>query len=206
MDVSIAVSLRRQLPWATVASLDVAVAVLLTAGAIADMAQLDGQYAVGSVLAVACTGTVAWRRRAPTAAAGVAITAMLAYQFATGDPRMTFEPYAVALTFYMLGRQAPTRHPRTTSAALLAFALAALWIMFRHTGGDWAAAALGGWMLFATLPWALGLLVARHSALGRQLEAETLRLREDQELLARRRPTRSVTAWRESFTTLSPIA
>ena len=185
MDVSIAVSLRRQLPWATVASLDVAVAVLLTAGAIADVAQLDGQYAVGSVLAVACTGTVAWRRRAPTAAAGVAITAMLAYQFATGDPRMTFEPYAVALTFYMLGRQAPTRHPRTTSAALLAFALAALWIMFRHTAGDWAAAALGGWMLFATLPWALGLLVARHSALGRQLEAETLRLREDQELLAR---------------------
>ena len=183
--VSIGVSLRRRLPWATAASVDVAVAVLLTAGAIGDVARLDGRYAVASLLAVACTGTVAWRRRAPTAAAGVAIAAMLAYQLATGDSRMTFEPYAVVLTFYMLGRQATTRHPGRVWAALLALALGALGIMFQRTSGDWVAAALGGWMVFAALPWALGRLVARHSALARRLEAETVRLREEQELRAK---------------------
>jgi signal transduction histidine kinase len=164
---------------------DVAVAAVLTAGAIADVARLEAQYVLASVLALICTGTVAWRRRAPAAAAVVALTAMLAYQLLTSDPRMSFEPFAVLLASYMLGRRAPPRHPWAIWALFLGYALAAFAVVFQHSGGNWVAAAGGAWVLFAALPIAFGRLVAWNSALGQELAVQTERLRRDQELRAR---------------------
>ncbi|HEY4347562.1 MAG TPA: histidine kinase [Gaiellaceae bacterium] len=180
--MSFAASLYRRVPWVTPASLDVAAASVLTIGAVADVARLDGHYLVGSVLAVLCTGTVAWRRRAPAAAASVAVTALVLYQLLTSDSRMTFEPYAVVLTFYMVGRQAPTRYSRTTCAVLLGYALIGFEVVIRHGRQGGVVAAAGAGILAAALPWMLGWLVARHSALADRLAVETAQLRVDQEL------------------------
>jgi signal transduction histidine kinase len=169
--------------------LDLVLGCVLTAGALADVASLGRRApaVLAIFLSVACTSSVAWRRRAPSAAVFVAVTSMLAYQLATADPRMTFEPYALAFCFYLLGRRPPARDGRVIQGALLGYALVTLGLGIRHLGtSTWAGDAAGSWLLFAVLPWALGILVGRHASMTRELATNVARLKDEQEIRALR--------------------
>lgn len=70
---------------------------------------------------------------------------------------------------------------------LLSCALVVLGLVIGHKGNRmWAGDAIGGWLLFAVLPWALGLLAARHAAMTRELAVNMVQLEGEQELRARR--------------------
>ncbi len=182
--VTLVAGLHGRVSRATPATLDLAASAVLTTGALVDVALLHRWVEVGAVLAVICTGSVAWRRRAPAAAAFAAMSSLLAYGLLTGDPQLTFEPFAIALVFYMLGRHAPRSRERAVAGVLLAYALAALALMFWRSGGNVPAQAAGGFLVFALVPWALGKLVARHEALGTALFETNARLRDGQDLRA----------------------
>jgi signal transduction histidine kinase len=173
---------------AALSLIDVVLAGALTAGALTDVASLTRRApaVLAICLSVACTSSVAWRRRAPAAAAFVAATAMLAYHLATADPRMTFEPYAVVFCYYMLGRRLQARNGRLIQGVLLGYALATLAPDFRAAGSAWAGDVAGSWMLFAVLPCGLGVLAARHAAMTRELAANMTRLKGEQERRAQR--------------------
>jgi len=167
---------------------DVAAAAVLTAGALADVAALGRRapLAAAVMLSVACTTSVAWRRRAPAASAFAAATAMLAYQLVTSDPRMTFEPYAVALCYYLLGRQRPAGGRRIVQWSLLGYGLLTLALDFVHAAPfSWPSQALVSGVVFVLLPAGLGALAARYARMTRALAANLAGLEREHELRTR---------------------
>ena len=171
-----------------VALADVAVAAALTAGALGEVAALTGHapMAAAVILSVAGTTCVAWRRRAPAASVLVAATAMLAYRLSTADPRMTFEPYAVALCYYLLGRQAPASHRRSVYGFLIGYGLVTLGFEFHGSAASRLLQTVAGWVVFVVLSFGLGVLAARYRSTARTLAATTARLTHEQDLRARR--------------------
>lgn len=167
---------------------DIAVAAALTAGALGEVAALNGHAPLAAAVfaSVACTTCVAWRRRAPAASVVVAATAMLAYRVSTADPRMTFEPYAVAACYYLLGRQAPARHGPSVRASLVGYGLVTLGLEFHGPGASRLLEAAAGWVVFVVLPFGLGLLAARYGSMTRALAATTAQLSREQDLRAQR--------------------
>jgi signal transduction histidine kinase len=162
---------------------DLAVAVIFTGGALADVAALGSgaPLLAATVLSVACTTCVAWRRRAPAASVLVSVTAMLAYYRCTADPQMTFEPYAVALCYYLLGRQRPSGPGRAVRWLLIAYGLVALGFEFTGSAGSLLLQTATGGAVFVFLPFFLGLLAARYAALSRTLTATLAQLKREQD-------------------------
>jgi signal transduction histidine kinase len=167
---------------------DLAVAAALTVGALVDVAALGRRATVlaAVVLSVACTSSVAWRRRAPAASVFVAAGAMLAYQLITADPRMTFEPFAVALCYYLLGRRDPGRRGRAALWLLAGYGVVTLGLELRSSSGSLAFQVVSATVAFILLPMSLGLLAARYGTMGRTLAAALTELEQEQELRARR--------------------
>jgi signal transduction histidine kinase len=162
---------------------DLVVSVVFTVGALVDVAALGRQAPLitATLLSVACTSSVAWRRRAPAASVLVSATAMLVYQLCTADPRMTFEPYAVALCYYLLGRQGPARHGTAVRRLLVGYGLVTLVFEFAAPVGSRLFQAGAGWAVFVLLPFGLGLLAARYAALSRTLTATLAQLEREQD-------------------------
>ncbi|HXP53505.1 MAG TPA: histidine kinase [Streptosporangiaceae bacterium] len=158
---------------------DLVAAAVFTAGALTDVAALGRRvpWLAAVVLSVACTTAVGWRRRAPVAAALVAATAMMAYQLVTADPRMTFEPYAVALCYYLAGRYGPRRHPRLVPGLLAGYGLLTLGF---EVHGAWVAQVMATGLAFVLLPMGLGLLAARYGSMARALTATLTQLEQEQ--------------------------
>jgi signal transduction histidine kinase len=161
---------------------DQGTAVIFAVGALVDVAALKDRAPLlaAAVLSVACTTCVAWRRRAPAASVLVSATAMLAYQLCTADPRMTFEPYAVALCYYLLGRQRPARHSTAIWRLLVGYGLVTLVFEFSGPVGSRLFQAGAGWAVFVLLPFGLGLLAARYAALSRALATTMAQLNREQ--------------------------
>jgi signal transduction histidine kinase len=182
--ILIARSRRIDLVW-----VDRMVAVLLTAGAIADAASQPrrelGVVAIGSL--VLLTGSIAWRRVDPLRATLVAVSGMIAFAVASrynGDG--SFEVAAIALNFYMLGRWSQGRGRISVPAVALFYWLVGAVVITYLLPGGTVGSVIGNWALAGALPFAAGLTLASRSALTSELEHRTDRLRDEQEIRARR--------------------
>jgi signal transduction histidine kinase len=165
--------------------LDSILAVALSVGAMLDVARLPtgSPVLLASALALACTASVSTRRRYPVGSAVAALAAAACYELVTHDPRFTFEPYAVVLALFMVGRTelrgGPLRHRSVLVAAVPAFAA-----MARGAGGG-VGLTFGGWALFALIPYVVGVLVERRALTSISLATETELLLGEHELRAR---------------------
>jgi hypothetical protein len=172
---------------------DVIVAALLLAGALGALATLsrDGSPAVATVSCVLMAGAVAARRRAPLAAALIALAGLVGYELASHDFG-AFPPVAVLLTFYMVGRSDtwPQHRARGLLAVALALAGCAAIAADLHSS---AATALSTWLVVAMVPLGVGVSVARRTALSVELAATAAQLRAEQDLNAGGRRPRSAT-------------
>ncbi len=162
-------------------AVDVIVAVVLTVGGLAAVAHLtySAPAAVGVTSCVACTGSVAVRRRVPFTAALAATAALTVYQIATRDPDGSFMAPAIVLVYYYAARSAAERRAWRRLTALLGCALAAALLIEAGTGPFSLVGALAAWPIML-IPAAAGLIVARHVWLTRQLAEATASLRDEQ--------------------------
>jgi signal transduction histidine kinase len=167
----------------TLLAVDIVAAAVLTTGSVVSAVHLQPRPPLTAVaLAVLCATAVAWRRRSPEAAFVVSISELVGYQLLSHDANMAFEPYAVALTAYMVGRRSRSSH-----AVLLAvYGMAVLLGMLVHPAENGLAAVLGGWLLMVAAAMAAGRLVARNHRMAVQLAEVTARLRRDQDTRAAR--------------------
>ena len=169
--------------------IDVVLAVLLTAGALADASsQLHrGPDELAIVPLVLLTGSVAWRRLNPWLTTVLAVTAFMAFQLASGyTGGGAFEVAAIALNFYLLGRRARGRERMLGAAVVFAYWLVGVVVISYSQPGGSVGAVLGAWALLGGLPFALGRTLETRRGLTDELEASTARLAEAQEARAGR--------------------
>src|SRR5579884_815543 len=161
--------------------IDRVLAVLLTAGALADASsQLHrGPHELAVVALILLTGSVAWRRLNPWMTTVLAVTGFMAFQLGSGyTGGGAFEVAAIALNFHSLGRH--TSGHKWTRGATVVFAywlVGVVVISYSQPGGS-VGAVLGSWALVGGLPFAVGLTL--------ELEASTARLAQAQADRARR--------------------
>ncbi|HEY1511538.1 MAG TPA: histidine kinase [Solirubrobacteraceae bacterium] len=168
---------------------DRVLAALLTAGALADASsQLHrGSDRLAAVPLIVLTGSVAWRRLNPWLTTTVAITALMAFQLASGyTGGGAFEVAAIALNFYLLGRRTRGLERMRATAVVFAYWLAGVVVITYSQPGGSVGAVLGSWALFGGAAFALGRTLETRRALTLELEASTARLAEAQEDRARR--------------------
>jgi signal transduction histidine kinase len=158
--------------------IDALVAAALLAATVTDAFTGRHHHGVLVVLgAVVVSATVAWRRRAPALATLSAVGGIVLYGRTSGQSQLTFEPVAVLLDYYMLGRVPGTRR-NLLDAGLLALAVAGVVL----TPGNPAPIDVAAtWALFVVIPFAAGRAVASRSALNRELRASADRLEREQE-------------------------
>ncbi|MGZ4304370.1 MAG: sensor histidine kinase [Solirubrobacteraceae bacterium] len=160
-------------------------AVALMAGAIPDaFSEPHKQVGVVAIAGlVVLMGSVAWRRIDSVLTTALAVSGLIVFEIAShynGDG--SFEVAALALNFYTLGRR-PWRRARIV---LLAYGMVgAAVVTYVPTHGT-VGGMLGGWALAGLLPYLAGRTLARRSALAAELRAASARLRDEQELRARR--------------------
>ena len=138
--------------------IDWVLAVLLTAGALADASSQASPRAARSWRScplVLLTGSVAWRRSNPWVTTVVAVTAFMAFQLASGyTGGGAFEVAAIALNFYLLGRRTKGRERMLGSVAVFAYWLAGVVVITYDQPGGSVGAVLGSWALLGGLPFA----------------------------------------------------
>lgn len=162
---------------------DGAVAVLLTAGAYAQIAAGAHPTPAVIVSGLVTTATVAWRRRAPVAVAAAAIAAFAVFELvATGTALV--ELAAVALVFFSLGQRAAAGRRELSVAAAL-FAASVVVAVF--TRGQLSLLdEASGWALFVGVPAVIGNALARRASLAARLDSVTRQLRAENEASAAR--------------------
>ncbi len=145
--------------------LDALVALLLSAGAMLTLLPYLDQRLTGVIVpsALAATTTVAWRRWSPLLAsivAVLAVTALTSAQTAAANASVLFEPAAMALDYFLLGRT--TRSRSGVPAAALGLAVAVLVpVGALRQGGQAPADLVSGLLIFIVLPFAAGYALTR---------------------------------------------
>jgi signal transduction histidine kinase len=156
---------------------DATIAALL---AIASLIELAPQLhrserpALAVAAAVAIPGTVAWRRRAPFAAAAVALVLFAAFErVAFIRDYGLFLVFAVMLEIYSVAANIPGRRGLAAGAAVLALVLVA--VGADPTGADPYAYIYATFLLFG-LPFAVGRALLNRRALTRELRDKAARM------------------------------
>jgi signal transduction histidine kinase len=162
---------------------DGVVAVLLAAGAYAQIAAGAHHTVVVFVSGLVTTATVAWRRRAPVAAAAVATVAFAVFELVATSSALV-ELAAIALVFFSLGqRAASSRRELSMAAALFAASL----VVAVFTRGQLSLLSeASGWALFVGVPVIIGNALARRALLAARLDSVTRELRAENEASAAR--------------------
>jgi signal transduction histidine kinase len=171
--------------WVPTSGQDVVVAAVLSVGALVGAGSLrfEAPLSLAVVFGLISTTAVGWRRRWPLGAALVALSAMLVYQQVTTDANMVFEPLAVVLTFYMLGRRAVTGRDLAAVSAALAGALGVCAAISANSkGGLSAVASLMAWGPIVVVPTVAGIVVARRARLADALAVTVSRLTDEEQL------------------------
>jgi signal transduction histidine kinase len=169
--------------------LDGALAVLLTAGAVADASsQLHrGPRELAIVPLVLLTSSVAWRRVNPWVTTVLAVTAFMAFQLASAYAGGgAFEVAAIALNFYLLGRRTGGRERMLGLTLVFAYWLAGVVVITYAQPGGSVGSVLGSWALFGGLPFALGRTLETRRALTQELKERTMLLADAEEARAAR--------------------
>jgi signal transduction histidine kinase len=162
---------------------DGVVAVLLAAGAYAQIAAGAHHTVVVFLSGLVTTATVAWRRRAPVAAAAVATVAFAVFELVATSSALV-ELAAIALVFFSLGqRAASSRRELSMAAALFAASL----VVAVFTRGQLSLLnEASGWALFVGVPVIIGNALARRASLAARLDSVTRQLRAENEASAAR--------------------
>ena len=163
--------------------MDGVLAVLLTAGALADASSQvhRGPHELAIAPLIVLTGSVAWRRVNPWLTTVLAVTGFMAFQLASGYAGGgAFEVAAIALNFYLLGRRTTGRERMLSSALVFAYWLAGAVVITYSQRGS-VGTVLGSWALLGGLPFAVGRTLETRRALTQELEASTARLADAQE-------------------------
>jgi signal transduction histidine kinase len=134
-----------------------------------------------AVCALAATTSVAWRRRAPEAAVGVAGAGMVGYGWLAGSQGILFEAVALLLVMYSAGVRGVSRWRFARLAALVMYGIAI---------GVIAAAGIGSLDASTVFQYALplafaavaGCLVARQRDLAERLATATARLHAEEQM------------------------
>jgi signal transduction histidine kinase len=162
---------------------DGVVAVLLTAGAYAQIAVGGHHTPVVFISGLVMTVIVAWRRRATVAVAATAIVAFTVFELVATSSALV-ELAAVALIFFSLGQRAATSRRELPIAATLFAASLAAAIFTR--GQLSVLSEASGWALFAGVPAIIGNALARRASLAARLDSVTRQLRAENEAGAAR--------------------
>ena len=155
--------------------LDLVVAATLTAATVADAASTTPRAFGAAAIAacVACTGSVAWRRRAPVAMAALAGAGYVALVIVSGyDGSGTYEFTAVALTSYTLGRSVDNRRGAAVAGAMAVCWLAGCVAIFYIPTGGSVGVVLSLWSV-AVAAFAAGRSLVIRSQMVRELESRT---------------------------------
>jgi signal transduction histidine kinase len=163
-------------------AVDRIVAGVLSIVAVASAATLPHDNLVTVLSAGAVTATVAWRRRAPRVTTAAAIASITVFAVSSGNPHLTFEPTAVALNFYILGRQSAEHDRPWVDALLVALAVPAI---IASPGESHLVDIAVTWTLFVIGPVAAGRAIGLRGALTGELRANAERLEREQQALAR---------------------
>ena len=164
-------------------AVDGLVAVALSAGACVGIALGAHHPPAVFVSGLIVTASVAWRRRAPIAAAMAALGGLAAFgSVATGPNPVVLA--ALALVSFSLGQQAAaSRRDLWVAAVLLAASVAtAVFTPGELSRLDEAS----GWALFVAVPSIIGNALARRSLMVASLDRVTRQLREENETIAAR--------------------
>jgi signal transduction histidine kinase len=169
--------------------IDVLVATALTAGAlVAVVSQNRRDLAPLAVVAsVLATASVAWRRRSPLTATLVAISALIALTFLESDAadrQLIFEPVAMAVDVYMLGRLVDGEKSHRILLGCSLYGIVGLLIGSLYPGGWSTASFVAGTAIFFALPLGVGHLITRRKSLIEALREATRSLEHEQELIA----------------------
>ncbi len=125
---------------------------------------------------------MAARRAAPLVSAWVCLVAVALYEVLTGDPRLTFEPYAVLLVLYTVGR---TESRSKAAHRSVLVGAAAGFLVVVTASGQAAPMALSAFAVFAGVPYGVGVLVTRRERKAEQLATRIALLHDEQELRGR---------------------
>lgn len=165
---------------------DCVLALAFTVGALVDLGSQPagdrGVLAIASLLVVGVS--LACRRASPLLAAAAVAVAFAAFELVSryrGDG--AFEVAAVAVSFYTVGRAAPSGW--LWLAGLFVIWLGCSMVVTHESHSGPFASALGPWILFGVVPYAAGHVLAARTTLTRRLRHAAARLREEQEVSAR---------------------
>lgn len=166
-------------------SADLSAAALLGVGAVVQVprGRGTGVFASGLLLALIVVATVGLRRRRPLGAAAVALGGMAAYQLVTSDSQMTFEPFAILLAFYSVGRVWRARSKRVV-ALLTLLGLGSMGVCFAHQDQATVVNIVSSWLLFVVLPELGGATITKRAMAASELQALTQQLVAEQALVA----------------------
>ena len=157
------------------------VAVGLGAGACAQIALGAHHTPAMFVSGLVVTASVAWRRRAPIAAAVAAVGGFAAFGWAAAGPNPLVLA-AVALVFFSLGQRAAASRGDLWVAAGVVAASVAVAVFTR--GKLSLLDAASGWALFVGAPSSIGNALARRARLVASLDGVTRQLRDEHEAIA----------------------
>ena len=161
---------------------DVALAGVLAAGAVAVVAGSKHAAAVALIAAATATAAVGVRRRAPLPSVAVTVGAIVVLALSDPSADETLPGIAALLVFYSLGRTGVARGRMALDGALLALGVVAVALgPHQPTVVDVVAT----WALFVAGPYVAGRAVENRSALTREMAANAERLQREQEARAR---------------------
>ncbi len=129
---------------------------------------------------LACTSTVGWRRRWPSVAVVVVLSAALVYQRLTGDTQGVAVSVAVVLSFYSAARTELQVGRRRRVGALAGYALVVVVGINAGSSGFSPVGVVLSWVPLVVLPLAAGWLVEHHRDLNARLAETRLRLEAEQ--------------------------
>ena len=153
---------RHRLGWQAV---DITVAGLLTAIAVAEVATPQHPAPVAAVAAGVLAATVGWCRRAPTAAACVGLLSSLVLTVIIGID-LAIAPLVAAIVYFMLGRRSAVRTRVTADALLLTLPVP---LVAASPGTSHVVGVATVWLFFFLAPFAAGWWVGRGTLLASEL-------------------------------------
>ena len=161
---------------------DVVLAAVLVAGAVAAVGGSKHAAAVALIAAAVATGTVGLRRRAPLPSVAVTVGAILVLALSDPSADETVPGIAALLVFYTLGRTGVARGQTALDAALLGLGVLAVALgPHQPTVVD----VLATWALFVAGPYVAGRAAENRRALTREMAANAERLQSEQDARAR---------------------
>ncbi|HEV2590385.1 MAG TPA: histidine kinase [Gaiellaceae bacterium] len=168
-------------PWA--ADVVIALALLATSLTLLTTLARDTSPVFAAVCCLVLAGSVAVRRRTPLMATTAALVGLVGYELTTHDGYGAVPPVAVALTFYSVGRAGMAHGQRLLTGLVAGLGLAAAAIVSTAVEAS-AVGVVVSWLFMAIAPLALGVVLARRSAMSVRLADVAAQLRAEQGLHA----------------------